>query len=118
MKIAIEKGTKIAEIPKDYMLHVRMDTETLEHLDRMCSKKSLSRSEIVRDVIEREYRANHEIYNSVVPDGERELNDRELNLKVPSDLYEKLKGEANSKKTSISAIVRTICVEYFDKKSV
>lgn len=44
------------------------------------------------------------------------LNDKALNIKIPSELYEKLKKEAESKNISLASIVRLICSEYFDKK--
>lgn len=42
------------------------------------------------------------------------MNDRALNIKIPSELYEKLKAEAKKKNVSLAAIVRIICSEYFD----
>ena len=45
---AIKKGTKLTENPKDFMLRVRMDKETLQQLDECCEAESLSRSEAVR----------------------------------------------------------------------
>lgn len=53
---AMKKGTKLTENPKDYMLRVRMDKETVEKLDKLCEQKEKSRSEIVRDGIEQQYR--------------------------------------------------------------
>ncbi|AEY66346.1 CopG family transcriptional regulator [Clostridium sp. BNL1100] len=44
------------------------------------------------------------------------MNDKALNIKIPSELYEKLKKEAESKNISLASIVRLICSEYFDKK--
>ena len=43
------------------------------------------------------------------------MNDKALNIKIPSELYEKLKAEANKKNISLAALVRMICSEYFDK---
>lgn len=43
------------------------------------------------------------------------MNDRALNIKMPSELYEKLKEEAEKKNISLAALVRLICSEYFDK---
>ena len=43
------------------------------------------------------------------------MNDKALNIKIPSELYEKLKKEAEKKKISLAALVRMICSEYFDK---
>jgi len=52
---AMKKGTKLTDSPKDYMLRVRMDSETVKKLDRICTEKNLSRSEIVRKGIEKQY---------------------------------------------------------------
>lgn len=43
------------------------------------------------------------------------MNDKALNIKIPSELYEKLKKEAAKKNISLAALVRLICSEYFDK---
>ena len=43
------------------------------------------------------------------------MNDRALNIKMPSELYEKLQKEAERKNISLAALVRMICSEYFDK---
>lgn len=43
------------------------------------------------------------------------MNDKALNIKIPTELYEKLKKEAEKKNVSLAAIVRIICSEYFDK---
>lgn len=43
------------------------------------------------------------------------MNDKSLNIKIPSELYEKLKAEAKRKNISLAAMVRLICSEYFDK---
>lgn len=45
------------------------------------------------------------------------MNDRALNIKIPSELYEKLKHEAAKKNISLASIVRLICSEYFEKKA-
>ena len=52
---ALKKGTKLTDNPKDYMLRVRMDAETLKELDACCEKANLSRSEIVRKGIKEQY---------------------------------------------------------------
>ena len=52
---AMKKGTKLTDNPKDYMLRVRMDKETVEKLDTVSKKKKTSRSEIVREGIEEKY---------------------------------------------------------------
>ena len=43
------------------------------------------------------------------------MNDRALNIKMPSELYNKLQEEAKKKNISLAALVRMICSEYFDK---
>lgn len=53
---AMKKGTKLTDNPKDYMLRVRMDKETVEKLDKICEAESTSRSEVVRNGIEEQYR--------------------------------------------------------------
>ena len=52
---AMRKGTKLTDNPKDYMLRVRLDSETLEKLDKVCDAKKKSRSEIVRLGIYEQY---------------------------------------------------------------
>ena len=52
---ALKKGTKLTDNPKDYMLRVRMDKQTLEQLDICCKANSLSRSEVVRKGIREQY---------------------------------------------------------------
>lgn len=52
---AIKKGTKLTDTPKDYMLRVRMDRETLEKLDAVCEERQESRSEVVRKGIEKQF---------------------------------------------------------------
>lgn len=43
------------------------------------------------------------------------MNDKALNIKIPEELYNKLKEEAKKKNISLAAIVRLICSEYFNK---
>lgn len=52
---AIKKGTKLTDKPKDYMLRVRMDEETLAKLDACCEEQGVSRSEVVRRGIDEQY---------------------------------------------------------------
>lgn len=52
---AIKKGTKLTDTPKDYMLRVRMDKETLEKLDAVCEERQENRSEVVRKGIEKQF---------------------------------------------------------------
>lgn len=44
------------------------------------------------------------------------MNDKALNIKIPSKLYKQLKAEAEKKNVSLASIVRLICSEYFDNK--
>lgn len=53
---AMKKGTKLTDNPKDYMLRVRMDKETVDKLDTVCTEEKKSRSEVVREGIEEKYR--------------------------------------------------------------
>lgn len=48
-------GRPVSENPKDYMLRVRMDEETLNQLDQCCKAENLSRSEVVRKGIKEQY---------------------------------------------------------------
>lgn len=48
-------GRPASENPKDYMLRVRMDEETLKQLDECCKSENLSRSEVVRKGIKDQY---------------------------------------------------------------
>lgn len=50
-----KKGRPESENPKDYMLRVRMDKNTLEQLDECCKIEAVSRSEIVRKGIKEQY---------------------------------------------------------------
>jgi len=52
---AVKKGAKLTDKPKDYMLRVRMDKETLQQLDECCEAEQLSRSEIVRKGIKEQH---------------------------------------------------------------
>lgn len=52
---AMKKGTKLTENPKDYMLRVRMDSDTTKKLDYLSEKFKVSKSEIVRKGIEEQY---------------------------------------------------------------
>ena len=46
------RGRPPKDNAKDYTLRVRMDKETLAKLDDICKTMNLSRSEVVRKVIE------------------------------------------------------------------
>ncbi|MCI5499354.1 MAG: ribbon-helix-helix domain-containing protein [Clostridiales bacterium] len=53
--MATKKMGRPTESPKDYMLRVRMDAETLRKLDECCKVEGLSRSEVVRQGIQDRY---------------------------------------------------------------
>lgn len=53
--MAAKKGRPVSENPKDYMLRVRMDEQTLRQLDECCEAENLSRSEVVRKGIHEQY---------------------------------------------------------------
>lgn len=55
---AMKKGTKLTDKPKEYMLRVRMDEETLSKLDTVCESENKTRSEVVRNGIEEQYQKN------------------------------------------------------------
>ena len=52
---AMKKGNQLTDNPKDYMLRVRLDNETVDKLDTVCQEEGLTRSEIVRKGIEEQY---------------------------------------------------------------
>lgn len=49
------RGRPVSDNPKDYMLRVRMDKETLQQLDECCEAEQLTRSEIVRRGIKEQH---------------------------------------------------------------
>lgn len=53
--LGIKKGTKLTDSPKSYRLQVRMDDETLAKLDAICESKNITRSNAVREGIEKQY---------------------------------------------------------------
>ena len=46
--VALKKGAKLTDSPKDYMLRVRMDKKSVQMLDDCCEKMNLTKSEVVR----------------------------------------------------------------------
>lgn len=50
-----KKGRPVSENPKDYMLRVRMDEQTLQQLAECCEAENLSRSEVVRKGIQEQH---------------------------------------------------------------
>ena len=59
---------------------------------------------------------NYKSCSIVIDNKEVDMNDRVLNIKIPSGLYDKLKAEAAKKNISLASLVRLICSEYFEKK--
>lgn len=57
---AMKKGTKLTDNPKDFMLRVRLDNETVKKLDSVCEKQKKSRSEVVRNGIDEQYQKSKE----------------------------------------------------------
>lgn len=53
--MAAKRGRPASESPKDYMLRVRMDQQTLQQLDQCCEAEGMSRSEVVRKGIQEQY---------------------------------------------------------------
>ena len=43
------------------------------------------------------------------------MNDKTMNIKMPSELYQTLQDEAKKKGISLAGLVRMICSEYFEK---
>lgn len=52
----IKKGTKLTDKPKNTMLRVRIDDETVNKLDFISNTKNISKSEIVRIGIDEQYK--------------------------------------------------------------
>ena len=50
-----KKGRPVSENPKNYMLRVRMDEQTLQQLDECCEAENLSRSEVIRKGIQEQH---------------------------------------------------------------
>ena len=53
--LSSKTGRKKKDNPKDYMLRVRLDNETLDKLNYVAEKLNISCSELVRRGIEAEY---------------------------------------------------------------
>lgn len=49
--MGIKKGTKLTDNPKDTMIRVRMDKETVKKLDDCVEKLNSNRSSVIRDGI-------------------------------------------------------------------
>jgi hypothetical protein len=44
------------------------------------------------------------------------MNDTTLNMKIPSELMELVKSEAEKKRISVASLVRMVLAEYFERK--
>lgn len=53
--MGIPKGTKLTESPKDKMLRIRIDATTEKKLNDVCNYTKKSKSEVVREGIEKQY---------------------------------------------------------------
>ncbi len=51
----LKKGSKLTDNPKDTMLRVRLDKETVQKLDCITKTLNLSKSEVVRKGIDEQY---------------------------------------------------------------
>ncbi len=53
--MGIKKGTKLTDNPKNTMLYIRIDKETEQKLDEICIVKKKSKSDVVREGIDKQY---------------------------------------------------------------
>lgn len=53
--MGIHKGTKLTDTPKETVIRARVDAETVRKLETLCTVKSKSKSEIIREGIDRLY---------------------------------------------------------------
>ena len=53
--LVARRGRPVSENPKDFILRVRLDKETLHRLDECCEAEKLSRSEVVRKGLEEQH---------------------------------------------------------------
>ncbi len=53
--MGIKKGTKLTDSPKDKMLRIRIDAETGKKLEFVCEHTQKSKSDVVRDGIDKQY---------------------------------------------------------------
>lgn len=51
----LKKGSKLTDNPKDTMLRVRLDKETVEQLEAVSERLDISKSEVVRNGIKIQY---------------------------------------------------------------
>lgn len=52
----MKKGTKLTDNPKNTMLRVRLDDDTVKKLEALSENKKISKSEVVRTGIEEQYK--------------------------------------------------------------
>lgn len=55
--MGIHKGTKLTDTPKDLQMRIRADKDTVEKLTACCKATGQSKSEIIRNGIELQYKA-------------------------------------------------------------
>lgn len=53
--MGIKKGTKLTDNPKDKILRIRIDDKTEQELETVCKHTQMSKSEVVRKGIEKQY---------------------------------------------------------------
>lgn len=53
--VGIHKGTKLTETPKETVVRARVDAETVEKLNAICKATGKSKSEVIREGIEKLY---------------------------------------------------------------
>lgn len=53
--MGIKKGTRLTGTPKDKMLKVRVDAETKRKLEFVCEHTEKSKSDVIRDGIDKQY---------------------------------------------------------------
>lgn len=54
--MGLKKGTKLAKNPKAFILRVRVDEKTVEALNLYCKSRGKSRSDFIREAINRKIR--------------------------------------------------------------
>lgn len=54
--MGLKKGTKLVKNPKEYVLRVRVDEKTVEALNLCCKSRGKSRSDFIREAINRRIR--------------------------------------------------------------
>lgn len=60
--MGIKKGTKLTDMPKNHLLQIRVDAETVEKLNRLSQCKECSKSEIIRIGIDIQYHQISDYY--------------------------------------------------------